>query len=302
MTAATRLGPAVMGTGIVSIALSGAGATALSWIWLGLAAGLWVLLALALAGAVAKGPGAPAVGELSVVAATAVIASRLERAGSSGPAFALLVLAGGAGLAIGARLTRRATVTRRGSSFLLTVAPASLGVLAASLAQRERLLWLWWLALVACLVGLAAYAYVLSRFDLDELRSGRGDHWVAGGALAISTLGFAELSRYPGIAGHPALHAVSVILWAASIAWLLALVACELGWPRPSHHPLRWSTVFPVGMYAAASFEVAQAAHLPALDSFARAWTWIAVAVWGAVAAGAARRMARRAAPRAGRY
>jgi tellurite resistance protein TehA-like permease len=42
----------------------------------------------------------------------------------------------------------------------------------------------------------------------------------------------------------------------------------------------RWSTVFPVGMYAACSFLVGAAAHAPGITDFARVWIWVAVAVW----------------------
>ena len=52
----------------------------------------------------------------------------------------------------------------------------------------------------------------------------------------------------------------------------------------------RWSTVFPVGMYAACSFVVGAVASVPAITDFARVWVWVAVAVWLAVLAGLARR------------
>jgi hypothetical protein len=42
----------------------------------------------------------------------------------------------------------------------------------------------------------------------------------------------------------------------------------------------RWSTVFPVGMYAACSFIVGAAAHAPGITDFARVWVWAGVAVW----------------------
>jgi hypothetical protein len=61
------------------------------------------------------------------------------------------------------------------------------------------------------------------------------------------------------------------------MAWLPVLVAGEALPPRRGFDARRWSTVFPVGMYAAMS-------HAVGISGFARAWTWVAVAVWAVVA------------------
>ena len=45
----------------------------------------------------------------------------------------------------------------------------------------------------------------------------------------------------------------------------------------------RWSTVFPLGMYAASSFVVGAVAHAGAITTFARVWVWIALASWAIV-------------------
>jgi tellurite resistance protein TehA-like permease len=76
------------------------------------------------------------------------------------------------------------------------------------------------------------------------------------------------------------------------MAWLPALVVGELLRPRAGFDARRWSTVFPVGMYAAMSHVVGHAAARPAIVAFARAWTWAAVAVWAIVALASARRAA----------
>jgi tellurite resistance protein TehA-like permease len=46
-------------------------------------------------------------------------------------------------------------------------------------------------------------------------------------------------------------------------------------WPRSPG-----STVFPVGMYAACSFDVGTAARAPALTDFAHVWVWAGLAIW----------------------
>jgi tellurite resistance protein TehA-like permease len=65
--------------------------------------------------------------------------------------------------------------------------------------------------------------------------------------------------------------------------WLLTLLFAEVRWPRLSAGPARWSTVFPLGMYAVSSFAVGVVAHADLLASFARVWVWIALAGWAIV-------------------
>jgi tellurite resistance protein TehA-like permease len=58
---------------------------------------------------------------------------------------------------------------------------------------------------------------------------------------------------------------------------------------RSSYDPRRWGTVFPLGMYAAMSYAVGRAEGRPAIVTFARDWTWVALAVWALVAAASLR-------------
>jgi tellurite resistance protein TehA-like permease len=58
------------------------------------------------------------------------------------------------------------------------------------------------------------------------------------------------------------------------------LLAAEVLRPRLHYDVRRWSTVFPVGMYAACSFVVGVVATAPAITDFARIWVWVGVAVW----------------------
>ena len=64
---------------------------------------------------------------------------------------------------------------------------------------------------------------------------------------------------------------------------LPALVGAERRRPRLRFHARRWATVFPVGMYAAMSFAVGRIGDVGWMVDFARAWTWVAVAVWAVV-------------------
>ena len=92
-----------------------------------------------------------------------------------------------------------------GAALVLTVSTESLAVLAATLAAREHTHWLLSIALVPFALGLCFYVFVISRFDFRQLGVGRGDHWITGGVLAISTLAAAKLAggaKALAILGH----------------------------------------------------------------------------------------------------
>jgi len=74
--------------------------------------------------------------------------------------------------------------------------------------------------------------------------------------------------------------------------WLLVLLVAETRWPRLEYDARRWSTVFPLGMYAACSFAVGVVAHADAIVSFARVSVWIGLASWAIVSAATIRREA----------
>ena len=175
-----------------------------------------------------------------------------------------------------------------GSSLVLIVATESLAVLAATLSVMERTDWLLVIAVVPFVLGLAFYVFAIARFDLRQLTAGHGDHWITGGALAISTLAAGKLlAGAKALAilggGSGVLKDVALVLWVLTMLWLPVLVVAEITHRRLRYDVRRWSTVFPVGMYAACSFVVGSAAHAGAITSFARVWVWIAVAVWAVV-------------------
>jgi tellurite resistance protein TehA-like permease len=286
------MGAEVMGTGIVSVALSLDGAESLSKILLVIAAVVWVMLvALVVRAAIRdrerirddiRAPTA-----LTWVAATAVIGTRLALLGWRGTTIALLALAVGVWLVLIVTVLSHWRTPTGGGSLLVTVATQSLAVLAGAIGVREHAVWLIEAALVPFVVGLCSYALVMARFDLRELRAGHGDQWIAGGALAISTLAAGNLAagaRTLGVLGNgTALQDIAVALWAASMVWLPVLMWGEFVRPRRGYDSRRWATVFPLGMYATCSFVVGTVARADALKSFARVWTWIAAAVWAVV-------------------
>jgi tellurite resistance protein TehA-like permease len=287
-----------MGTGIVSVALLLDGMRTLSRILLVLAAGAWLVL-LTVAGsrlAFARGrflAEARSPGGLTAVAASTVLGTRVLELGWTGGAIGLLALAAIVWLGCFATVARRLPARANGEWFMLTVATEGVAVLAAAVGSREHAGWLSVLGLAFAVAGVAAYPLVLARFDRSEFMYGRGDHWVAGGSLAISALAFAELANsgqaLAGVTG--ALRVIAFVVWLAAIAWLPVLLVAEAWRPRPRYTARRWATVFPLGMYAACSFAVATLSHAPVLADFARVWVWVAVAAWALLTIGLLRRV-----------
>jgi tellurite resistance protein TehA-like permease len=281
----------VMGSGIVSVALELDGARAASDVVLAVAIALALILAgqvaIALrrdAAGVARDVASPA--GLTFVAALCVLGARLRQGGLHGVATALLVAAVVVWVPLLVAVLRRWQRPVRGEGFMIAVATQAIAVLCAALGAHGP-------ALAALVAGLALYAWAAASFDPAEIRSGRGDQWIAGGALAIAALAAATTAKTSG-AAHPgdAIDTAAFVLWLLAIAWLPVLLAGELLPPRAGAGPRRWSTVFPVGMYAAMSNAVGHATGRAWVGTFAREWTWVAVAVWAVVAATSLRRPA----------
>ena len=286
-------GGVVLGTGIVSIGWSLDGHELLSHLFLGLAGAVWIGLAILLSARVVRDR-ARVLGEasrppaLTAVAGTAVLGTGCSLLGWDRTGIVLLAVAFCLWLLLVPNILRHWTTPTVGASFMLDVSTQSLAVLAATLSPPERAEWLAVAALVLLLLGLAAYLFVLSHFDFHQLVTGRGDHWVAGGALAIAALACGKVAV--ATTGFTSLHGLdgtlslgALILWTLAIAWLPFLAIFEIVAPRPGYDLRRWSTVFPVGMYAVSSFVVGDLRGSDALIDFARIWIWVAAVLWAAV-------------------
>lgn len=289
-----------MATGIVSVGLHLTGYEVLSRIalavgcvaWLGLAADFVVRL-VGQPERWRQEAGTPAA--LTAVAATTVLGTRFSLLGWQHLAEALLALAAllWPGLLYVVRRWRR---PMPGAVFLGCVATQGLAVLGAVLAAAESSAWLAHAALVLFWLGLVLYACALALFDPRQVFEGAGDQWVAGGALAISALAGSKLIAADGPRlylwnedADDVLHTVTVALLVLDLAWYAVLVVAELVRPRTRYDVRRWSTVFPLGMTAAATLSVAAAVDVPWLETPGEVLLWIAVAAWLAVAVGAAR-------------
>lgn len=290
-----------MSTAIISIGMHLSGFEVLSKILLGVAGAVWVVLACAFALRVlldrtkwrddADTPPA-----LTAVAATSVLSTRIAVLGWHEVAGVLLVLAVVVWPFLLAAVIRH--WKRRGmpgAVFLVCVATQGLAVLSATLASQTGD-WLMWIALVFFALGIPLYVNALVRFDLRQVLVGQGDQWVAGGALAISTVAGSKLVAAPLWTGtsHDILRATTLVLLALASAWYAVLAVAEVWRPRPQYNIRRWSTVFPLGMTAVAALSVSTAADLPWLDRPGRILLWIAAAVWLLTVVGFLRSLARR--------
>ncbi len=289
-------GGAVMATGIVSVALYYQGFQTLSRVLLAVCALTWAILGALVVSALlidfrhareeATRPAA-----LTAVAGTAVLGVRLTLLGWSWAGWALLVISAALPALLLPALARAGPLPRTGGSFLVVVAVQSLAVLAATLGSSTVRTWPALVALAPFVVGLAAYPVVLARFDVSELRHGAGDHWVSGGALAITTLSCAQIAHALSVSRgptglHDPLRIASLVLWGMTMAWLPALIAAEIRWPRPSYDVARWATVFPLGMYSVMSTATGSVAGVDGLVQFGHVAAWVAFAAWAATAVG----------------
>jgi tellurite resistance protein TehA-like permease len=272
----------VMGAGIVSADLHADRQLALSAIMLWFAAGVWLVLGVRLAlrhDRLAREARSPVA--FTGVAGTAVLGTRLALQDYHLAAAVLLAVAGLWWALVVVPVLRHWKTPTVGLSFVLSVATEGLAVLAAALAVSYRAGWLLAVAIAGLVLGLAFYVFAAARFDLRELVNGHGDHWVAGGALAISTLAAASVTQAGAALGllsgqHPALTAGTLVLWCLALAWLLPLLTAEVLRPRPDYDVRRWATVFPLGMYAACSFATGQITGITGMTDFAQIWTWVA--------------------------
>lgn len=296
-------GAVVMGTGIVSIGLSLDGQEVLSRLLAAIAGAVWIalglqVLALALRQRRLLIEQARLPGALTGVAGTNVLGARLALLGWQREAAVLLAVGLLVWLALVPWVLANWQRPTMGASFVLTVATESVAVLGAALSITYDETWLAVAALFFVGLGLAFYLFVVSAFDLRQLLVGQGDHWVSGGALAIATLACARAAESSGAlhllrAAAGSLDTAALALWAGAVLWLPLLLAGELVSPRTAYDVRRWSTVFPLGMYAVCSFTVARLDSITGMDDFARVWIWIAFAVWLLAFVGLMRRVAR---------
>jgi tellurite resistance protein TehA-like permease len=154
-------------------------------------------------------------------------------------------------------------------------------------------LWAVGLALYAVFVTLLSHRLFASRVRPRDISPVL---WVVMGAAAItvnagSTLASSALARGLLQGLHPFINGISFVLWGWG-TWWIPLLAVFAVWKHGIHReplgyaPSLWSIVFPLGMYAVATRQLAQTADLSPLLPLSSVMAWVALAAWGVTAVG----------------
>ena len=293
---------AVMATGIVSRA-SHADAPVISTalLWLA-AAGLVVLAVLAVARPRPRGSRAAWWDAVTFVAAAGAVAAGYAARGPHGVADALDAAAIAVWLVAIARPApwtraggRRHGHEASGRRLLVVVATQSVVISAVALdgsggssllAGALVAVWVAGLLLTLPIDGPVARGLLL-RAQRGRFRA---DDWILMGVLAISALAAASLLGMHGVPLRRGVRILGIVAWAGACLWIPFLaridIACSLGRRPGPPGSLRWSMVFPFGMFAAASQAIGTAAGHPLIHRVGLDAAWVALIAWAAVAAG----------------
>jgi tellurite resistance protein TehA-like permease len=262
-------------------------------------------------------------GFLTVVAATGVLgAETIVIAHEFALAVVLLGIAAVLWLALTYTVFTALTIRREkpslaagisGTWLLAVVATQAIAVLTALLAahwgQPLRLhanfvalsMWLFGGMLYIWIISLIFYRYTFFRFEPDDLAP---PYWINMGAMAISVLAGSLLVENSAIrADAPFLHSLrpflegfTVFYWAIGTWWIpiIAILAVwRYGYRRLpfEYDPLYWGAVFPLGMYAVATYRMAEALKPEFLEPLPQVFLGLALAAWLTTFVGLLRRL-----------
>jgi tellurite resistance protein TehA-like permease len=197
-----------------------------------------------------------------------------------------------------------------GAWLMASVATQSIAVLRASLDTGQppppalQLLCLV-MFMIGCMLYLAiipliSYRLTFFRFETQDFTP---PYWINMGAVAITTLAGSLLilhaDKWPLIRNYTSfLRGFTLFFWAAATWWIPFLIILT-GWrylvrkDRLQYEPQFWAMVFPLGMYAVATFELSRAETLPFLEAMARFSGFAALTAWALTFAGLCRRLTR---------
>ncbi len=186
-----------------------------------------------------------------------------------------------------------------GGWLLAVVANQAVAALSAALANhlpQPYRLHLNFLALSMWLCGGMLYTWMMSLifYRYTFFRMAPGDlsppYWINMGAMAISTLVGARLIENAPDAWFlesllPFLKGFTIYYWSTGTWWIPMLVILGVwrhGYQRfpLTYDPLYWGLVFPLGMYTAATFEMAGAMDLGFLLPLPHVFIYAALTAW----------------------
>ena len=190
-----------------------------------------------------------------------------------------------------------------GSWLLVIVATESISVLGTLLAPLSGSAHTFlFVSLVTFLVGAMLYVFfatlILYRWMFFSMHPERltPDYWIDMGALAITTLASALLlqaaPRWSLLERLTSfLTGSTLFFWATATWWIPLLSVVELwrhlrGRVRFNYEPQYWALVFPLGMYAVATFMLVRVTGLVFLNGIATFFVYVAFLAWAIVFAG----------------
>jgi tellurite resistance protein TehA-like permease len=142
-------------------------------------------------------------------------------------------------------------------------------------------------------VTLFAYRIFFLPVDASEMNP---LFWVVMGAAAIATnAGSTLILTEPDLpfllAMRPFVNGTTLILWAWATWWIPLLTIFGV-WRHLvrryplTYAPMYWSLVFPLGMYAVATYRLSLASDFEPIEIFSQGMVWVALAAWLATMAG----------------
>jgi tellurite resistance protein TehA-like permease len=147
--------------------------------------------------------------------------------------------------------------------------------------------WLVGSMLYIWLIALIFHRILFLPLAPDELTP---PYWIDMGAMAISTLAGTCLIREAGrmpLLGEllPFLNGMTLLFWATGTWWIPILLVLGLWRHLYKHVSLTydhgfWAAVFPLGMYAACTQDLARVLRLTFLEPVAAVFVWIALGAW----------------------
>ena len=154
-------------------------------------------------------------------------------------------------------------------------------------------MWLGGGMLYIWIISLIFYRYTFFVMHPSDLAP---PYWINMGSVAISTLAGSLLvlaSPYSPVVREllPFVKGLTLMFWATATWWIPMLVILG-AWRHVyrrfplRYDPLYWGAVFPLGMYTACTFRLAQALDAPFLFGIPQVFIWIALAAWTATAVG----------------
>lgn len=158
-----------------------------------------------------------------------------------------------------------------------------LGEYAGYMLIEIHMLWMLGLSFYSIFITLFCYRIFFLSFKPEDTSPLL---WVIMGAAAVSanagtSLLVTETNMPFLLALKPFIDGVSLMLWAWSTWWIPMLIIFGLWKHAIRHYPLRyepalWSMVFPLGMYAVASFKLGLATGFSPLEWISRSMVWVA--------------------------